>query len=368
VARLVSETFQVLSVTIWLIEENKDKLVFAASTALSEDKAQKLAELGCNLGKLSEALTAQPYPVNIDECKEAWVEDLKRCNPEQFRDVGHRFCVPLIAGGHVLGLITLGDRVNRLGFTVEDLDLLKCIGEQVAASLLNIQLSQKLLEAKELEAFQTMSAFFVHDLKNTASTLSLMLQNLPTHFEDPAFRGDALRAVEKSVERINALISRVSLLRQNLSMNVRKADLNEIVNTTLSGLQTHAGPRLTRNLTPVPKISADGEQIQKVITNLVLNAWDAVEGKQTAEVSVETSRQNGWVVLSVQDNGCGMTEEFVRQSLFRPFQTTKKKGIGIGMFHSRAIVEAHRGKIEVNTQLGKGTTFRVLLPCEDQKA
>jgi hypothetical protein len=135
--------------------------------------------------------------------------------------------------------------------------------EQVAASLLNIQLSQKLLQAKELEAFQTMSAFFVHDLKNTASTLSLMLQNLPTHFEDPAFRADALRAVGKSVERINALISRVGLLRQTLAMNLKEADVNEVVNAALSGLETVHQTALIMNLSPVPKIRIDAEQIQK---------------------------------------------------------------------------------------------------------
>jgi signal transduction histidine kinase len=77
---------------------------------------------------------------------------------------------------------------------------------------------------------------------------------------------------------------------------------------------------------------------------------------------VETSQRNGWVVLSVSDNGCGMSADFVQHSLFRPFQTTKKKGIGIGMFHSKMIVEAHRGRIEVESEPGKGTAFRVLLP------
>jgi len=368
VTRLFSETFQMLSVTIWLINENKDKLVFAASTALSEGSAQKLAELGCNVPQLTAVLTAQPYPVDIDECKESWVEDLKRCNPDQFREGGHRICVPLIAGGNLLGLVTVGDRVNSAEFTLEDFDLLKCIGEQVAANLLNIQLSQKLLQAKEMEAFQTMSAFFVHDLKNTASTLSLMLQNLPTHFEDPAFRADALRAVGKSVERINTLVSRVNLLRQTLSMSLREADLNEVVNAALAGLEAAHPTLLTKKLSPVPKVRIDPEQIQKVVTNLVLNAWDAVESTPAAEIGLEIVRQNGWVILSVRDNGCGMSQDFVRQSLFRPFQTTKKKGIGIGMFHSRAIVEAHRGKIEVSSEVGRGTTFRVLLPCEDKRA
>ena len=103
-------------------------------------------------------------------------------DPTGFRTGGSRVCVPLIGGGQLLGVIALGDRVGGIFFSLQDFDLLRCVGDQVAAGLLNAQLSQKLLQAKELEAFQTMSAFFVHDLKNTASTLNLMLQNLPDAF------------------------------------------------------------------------------------------------------------------------------------------------------------------------------------------
>jgi signal transduction histidine kinase len=117
---------------------------------------------------------------------------------------------------------------------------------------------------------------------------------------------------------------------------------------------------LVKELRPLPKVRLDPAQIQKVLTNLVLNAREALGPGGT--IRVETSRRNGWVVLGVSDNGCGMSAEFIQRSLFRPFQTTKKKGIGIGMFHSKMIVEAHRGRIEVESEPGKGTAFRVLLP------
>ena len=113
-------------------------------------------------------------------------------------------------------------------------------------------------------------------------------------------------------------------------------------------------------LRSIPKIRLDPAQIQNVLANLVLNARDAVG--PDGQIRVETSQRNGCVVLTVADNGCGMAPEFIQRSLFRPFQTTKKQGIGIGMFQCKMIVEAHRGKIEVESQLSKGTTFRVLLP------
>jgi signal transduction histidine kinase len=104
----------------------------------------------------------------------------------------------------------------------------------------------------------------------------------------------------------------------------------------------------------------DKEQIHKVLTNLVMNANEAVNGNGV--IRVTTIHEGETVGFTVSDNGCGMTEAFMEDSLFRPFQTTKKKGLGIGLFHCKLIVEAHGGRIEVNSTLGKGTEFRVILP------
>jgi putative PEP-CTERM system histidine kinase len=236
------------------------------------------------------------------------------------------------------------------------------VADQAAASLLNLQLSENLSQAKQLEAFQAMSAFFVHDLKNTASTLSLMLENLPAHYQDPQFREDALRGISKTVSHINGLITRLTVLRQQLDVQAVECDLNELVTDTLKGQEQTPGIEIVKELHQIPRVRIDPSQIQKVITNLVINAREALTGGGT--IRIETSQRNGWVVLAVVDTGCGMSSDFMRRSLFRPFNTTKKKGIGIGMFHCKMIVEAHHGRIEVESELGKGTAFRVLLPLE----
>jgi signal transduction histidine kinase len=119
---------------------------------------------------------------------------------------------------------------------------------------------------------------------------------------------------------------------------------------------------LVKELGAVPKLLADREQLQSVITNLLINARDAVGSK--GRVTVRTDHDDDWIALSVADNGCGMSPAFLRDSLFRPFQTTKKKGLGIGMFQSKMIVEAHRGNVQVKSEVGVGTTFRVMLPLK----
>ena len=227
-------------------------------------------------------------------------------------------------------------------------------------SLLNLRLTNELMLAKELEAFQTMSTFFVHDLKNATSTLSLTLQNLPVHFDDPEFREDALRGIANTVNRINMHIGRLSVLRNKLELKPIESDLNQLVIETLENLNGIPGVELVKELHPLPKVVVDREQLQNVVTNLLLNARDAVG--MDGQIRVETSQCEGRALLSVADNGCGMSPDFLRDSLFRPFQTTKKKGLGIGMFQSKMIVEAHRGNIQVESEPGKGTKFGVFLP------
>ncbi|HUA65806.1 MAG TPA: XrtA/PEP-CTERM system histidine kinase PrsK [Alphaproteobacteria bacterium] len=364
--KFTANIFRALSVTIWLVDENGEQLDFAASTSLSGPKTGDLNLDKEEARELLAALKQQSTPFDIDLSREKFAALLKKIHPAEFTRGGRRVCAPLAVTGQPLGLVILGDRIGAIPFSGQDLDLLKCIADEIAASLLNVQLSKKLLQAKELEAFQTMSAFFVHDLKNAASTLNLMLKNLPVHFDDPRFREDALRGMSKSVAHINRLIERLTLLRHELKITPIEGDLNDWISRSLAEFERNSGATLVKELKPLPKVFFDREQLLKVLTNLALNAREASPADGT--IRVATTELNGWAVLSVSDNGCGMDSDFLNRSLFRPFQTTKKNGLGIGMFQSKMIVEAHRGRIEVQSQSGKGTTFRVYLPVHDHES
>ena len=360
IVRLVAEMFQVLSVSLWLLDEAKETLTLAASTSLSETQGRDMGPQKAETSAVVRHFLGHPEPTDIEGSTSPWAAALRQWNPGEFSHGGHRVCIPLIGRGDMLGLITLGDRVGGGTYSVQDFDLLKCVGDHAAASLLNVQLSQKLMQAKELEAFQTMAAFFVHDLKNGASTLNLILQNLPEHFDDTAYRADALRGISKTVAHINNLIGKLSLLRYELKIQLVAGNLNEVVENALAGLGAGVGHMLITDLQPLPKVLLDGDQMHKVITNLALNATEAVAGH--GQVNITTGQVEGGVVLTVTDNGCGMSPEFLNRSLFRPFQTTKKSGLGIGMFQSKMIVGAHGGRITVASEPGKGTTFQVYLP------
>ncbi len=361
IARLISEIFQALSVTVWLVDERKENLIRAASTSVSSSEGSAKPRMDSSEAReMIAALSSSAEPVDIESRAESWAGALRRVQPDQFQKGGRRICVPILSSEGLLGLINLGDRVQGVPFSIQDLDLLKSIAGHAAAGLLNMRLSQKLAQGKQLEAFQAMSAFFVHDLKNTASTLSLMLRNFPVHYQDPAFREDALRGIGRTVEHINDMISRLNSLRHELSIQAVECDLNQVVSESLKALGQTPGIEVLQSLGPLPAIRVDPAQIEKVLTNLLLNSRDALASG--GQIKVETTRRDGWAVLSVSDNGCGMTSEFIQNNLFRPFQTTKKRGIGIGMFHCKMIVEAHNGRIEVESEPGKGSCFRALLP------
>ena len=356
--KLISNTFNALSVTIWLYDASKEALVFGASTS----KSQRDAPLFTLGSSLVTSLRTVFEPFNLEEAKQSWAQPLRQVSAGQFLEGGDRIGIPLVASDRWLGLVILADRVGGGRYTFEEYDLLKCIGDQIGASVLNLRLAAELMLGKEREAFQNISAFFVHDLKNTASTLNLMLQNLPVHFDDPAFRKDALRGIGKTAERINQLIERLSILRHKLELKLTECDLNRLVGEALETLNGASEVELIKELSPLPELFADREQLQSVITNLLLNARDAVGPK--GRVIVRTDHGDGWAALSVADNGCGMSPAFLRDSLFRPFQTTKKKGLGIGMFQSKMIIEAHHGNIQVHSEVGVGTTVRVMLPLK----
>jgi putative PEP-CTERM system histidine kinase len=354
---LISSTFNVLSVTIWLYDEATDCLVLAASTSKSENDVR---EPTFDSARASLRHVLQPF--NLEEAKQPWAARLKEMSSGHFQEGGDRIGVPLAAGDRWLGLAILADRVSGFRYTFEELDLLKCIGDQVAANLLNLRLTGELMLGKEREAFQNISAFFVHDLKNTASTLNLMLQNLPVHFDNPEFRADTLQGIGKTAERINQLIERLSALRQKLELHPSECDLNQLVKDALEPWRNVSEVEVRQELGSIPKLMADPDQLQSVITNLLQNAREAVG--PNGQITVRTDLSDGWATLSIVDNGCGMSEGFVKDSLFRPFQTTKKKGLGIGMFHSKMIVEAHYGRIQVQSVPGSGTTFEVMLPLK----
>lgn len=362
VARIVSRTFSILSVNIWLCDEAKERLSLAGSTVFSPAQAADLHRSGGTVSHLLRVLEKDAAPLDLKEIMFDWAKDIMRTKPEYFAEYKMRTIIPLQTGGQLVGILTLNDdRVGKAPLSLEDYDLLNAYAAHLAARVLQLRLSENLRKSQEIEAFQHVSAFFVHDLKNVASRLSLTMQNLPAYFDNPDFREDALKLIRESVAKIDTTIARLSSLKQ-IEIKPVPTDLNALLETVLKDFECSTRSAIDRDFGLLPPLSIDTEQMQKVATNLVMNAYDSADGK--GSIRVETSAHDHQVIFSIADNGRGMSRQFIDGSLFRPFSSTKKSGMGIGLFHCKMIVEAHHGKIEVDSEEGKGTTFRVILPLK----
>ncbi|MDF1536942.1 MAG: PEP-CTERM system histidine kinase PrsK [bacterium] len=363
-ASLLSEMLEILSVNIWLFGEGEATLSLAGSTSLSG--SGDLVEMSPGLvASLKKRLAVRESPFDLFDSTDSALRQYTEENEAFLESLGLRYCAPLWLGSDLLGFIALDDRVRGEPMGVEEYDLMGTIAGQAATSIQSLQLSERLQNAREMEALSKFSAFFVHDLKNVASKLSMMLQNFPDHLNSEEFRHDALKLVSQSVDKINVLSRRMAELREMSIVHPEPGSIEPVVNRCLAEMEPPSGVSIEKQYQEVPEIMIDHEQISKVVTNLVLNAIEAVDGN--GAIIVRTYRQNGWVVLEVEDDGPGVEEAFLSTSLFGPFKSTKPNGLGIGLYQCRTIVEAHGGRISVKSRPGEGAVFEVYLPVVSAK-
>jgi hypothetical protein len=279
-----------------------------------------------------------------------------------FENTKAELLVPLILAQRWVGLLTLGKvQTGEAYDEIEDYDLLKSVAAHAASAINNARLVEEKMKAKELEAFHRLSSFIMHDLKNTVSMLSMVAQNAEKHFHNPEFQKDALQTIFEAVARMKKMIGSLSDLPGRLELQLRDVDLNElIIDAVEKAFDGRGDLKIERQLAQLPRIRADAEEIYKVLQNLLLNACEAVDG--SGRVRVSTHANGDRVLFTVSDNGPGMSREFMENSLFKQFKSTKRKGLGIGLYQCKTIVEAHNGKIEVESEPGLGTTFSVCLP------
>ena len=269
--------------------------------------------------------------------------------------------VPLLHHGELMGFIVLEHSRARRALNWEDRDLLKTVSQQVASYLAEQKSEKALAEARQFEEFNKKFAFIMHDIKNLASQLSLMVKNADKHAGNPEFQRDMVATVRNSVEKMQLLLTRLNRLqdadvgkdRQLVSLEpmlARTVDAQNGTNVTLTfACQGDS-----------PVVRADPGQLETVFAHIIQNALDAVgaDGK----VDVILAVRGEWVRVSVTDNGPGMDEAFVREELFKPFRTTKETGYGIGAYESRQLVRGLGGRIEVDSVVGRGTAMTVWLP------
>lgn len=258
----------------------------------------------------------------------------------------------------MLGFVLLASPRAMLDVNWEVTDLLKTAGRQAASFLAQMQATEALLEARKFEAFSRMSAFVVHDLKNIISQQSLMVKNAKRLKNNPEFQADMLMTVENSLERMRQLMLQLSggRISGEAAVGVNLGHIAE----RLVAQALCRGRRVSLEVAPHVLARGQGERMERIIGHLLHNALDATD--PAAPVWIKVERYASHARVEVGDGGQGMTEEFVQTRLFKPFQSTKEAGMGIGTYESFQYVRELGGKISVDSVVGQGTVVCLLLP------
>ncbi|MCG2577769.1 PEP-CTERM system histidine kinase PrsK [Dechloromonas sp. XY25] len=266
--------------------------------------------------------------------------------------------VPLMVSHEMQGFVILASSRTPINVNWEVNDLLRTAGCQAASFLAKMQATEALLEVRKFDAFNKMSAFVVHDLKNIVTQLALMLKNAERHRDNPEFQQDMLMTVDHAVERMRQLMLQ---LREGAKppggmCGVNLADIVQRIQKD----KMNQGRPIQVNLKEGLIARGHDERLERVLGHLVQNALDA--SAQDSPVWVDIERRNDKAAIEVGDTGHGMSKEFIRDRLFKPFQSTKEAGMGIGAYESAQYIRELGGEMLVDSEPGKGTRITVILP------
>lgn len=339
---------------LWLRDSNGDFRMHARLNMPASDDVEPAQ------GPLAHFLGDSGWIVDLAEYRAERARYSALSLPEWISRIGEAWLiVPLTAGGTLVGFAVLLSPRTPFEVDWEVLDLLKTAQHQAATYLSQLKAQEALLEAKKFDAFNRMSAFVVHDLKNLVSQLSLLMRNAERHAGKPEFQQDMLETVAHVESRMRALMAQ--LLEKTPIDPKRPVDLAAMMaRIATAKARQKPAPQLVEGESVM--VMAHSDRLERILGHIVQNAMDATD--EGGKVGIRVVRCGAaQALVSVRDTGCGMSPEFVRDRLFKPFQTTKESGMGIGAYETRQYVREIGGSIEVDSEPGVGTEVRVLLPA-----
>ena len=266
--------------------------------------------------------------------------------------------VPLVHFDRLAGLMLLArPRVNRT-LDWEDLDMLRVVGRQVASYLAEYRSQVSLSEVQRFDEFNRRMAFIMHDIKNLVSQLSLLARNAKRHADNPEFQADMIDTLQDSADKMNGLLERLSQHNKANPEEPKSVRIRDLIRSTVEKkrLLHNVASKQIDDLT----VFADPARVDQILGHLIQNAIDAsTEGQP---ITINARRRDLSVAIEICDQGTGMSNEFIRNQLFKPFASSKKGGFGIGAYEARELAQAMNGRLEVESTEGVGSRFTLILP------
>ena len=244
----------------------------------------------------------------------------------------------------------------------EDHDLLKTVGMQLANALALNKASEELANNRQFEAYHRLSAYLVHDLKNLVAQISLIVKNAEKHKHNPDFFDDTIDTLNNVVKKMHHIVEQLKQGEPGKTSN-NIINLAEIIRDIAKHQMALSSPPL-QLLIPDEEclIRADNIKLTSILTNLVQNAQDATT-RPEGWVKIELEKVRNFAVIKIIDNGVGMSQSFITERLFKPFDTTKgNAGMGIGAYEARDYVLKQDGELSVQSQPNQGAIFTIRLP------
>jgi len=263
------------------------------------------------------------------------------------------------------GLIVLGEKNPPSSYTDEDENFLGTIAHQATLVLDNIIMEERIIEARQMESFNQFASFVVHDLKNTVGMLSLVAENARENIASAEFQRDALETIRRSVDKMRKLITSLSVHKMPTSLARSETDVTALVERLTGSLKEIAAARgVTLEFSGEPRVRAvvDAAAVARVVENIILNAVEASKEGSSVKVKVGAAADER-TTIAVLDSAGGFDPDYLGNHLFRPFHSTKKGGLGIGLVLCKSLVEAHGGKLVIASRRGEGSTVSVILPA-----
>jgi putative PEP-CTERM system histidine kinase len=284
--------------------------------------------------------------------------------PEWLREESRAWAlVPLQHYGRLMGAVVLARPPQDRKLDWEDFDLLRVVGGQIATYLAEHQGQLALAEAARFDDFHRRIAFVMHDIKNLASQFGLLARNAERYAENPDFRADMLITLRASADKLNHLVARLSRYGAGALDKVEPVALGQIARAVAQGC---GGQRVQVIEREPCTVLGQGHAIEQILTHLVQNAIEA--SAAFVPVFVSMAEDGPWCRIEIVDSGHGMSPDFLRHRLFKPFDSSKQGGFGIGAYEARELVRAMQGRMDVESREGVGTRFIIRLPLFSQVA
>ena len=268
--------------------------------------------------------------------------------------------IPIFMNKAVYGFFLLAIPEEQGALNWEDRDLLFSLSKQLSNYLSLNEANKSLAESKQFDAFNRMSAFLVHDLKNIQAQLALINSNAKRHRDNPAFIDDVFETIDSATGRLDKVLTQLrnKQVAESTKTNTYIAALiNRIVEQRNVEL-----PHISAQLTVDKTISIDEETLSSVLNHVLQNAQEATNNDGWVKITAEFVDSH--LLIEISDNGCGMSAEFIANRLFQPFDTTKgNAGMGIGVYEAKQFIEGLSGTLQVTSREGEGSQFTIMIPC-----